>query len=78
MTTHLDRITGLRAALAGAGMDIALLWQSRDLLDYTGSSEPAMLAVWAGGEQLFVRGSLERVVQASGLPSARLDRKSVV
>lgn len=72
MTTHLDRIAGLRAALAGAGMDIALLWQSRDLLYYTGSSEPAMLAVWSRGEHLFVRGSLARAAQASGLPSARL------
>jgi len=70
--THLERIAGLRAALARAGMDIALLWQSRDLLYYTGSTEPGMLAVWAGGEHLFVRGSLERVAQASGLPADRL------
>ena len=72
VTPHLARIAGLRRALAGAGMDLALLWQSRDLLYYTGASEPGMLAVWAGGARLLVRGSLERVAQASGLPAESL------
>lgn len=70
--THMERIAGLRTALAGAGMDLALLWQSRDLLYYTGASEPGMLAVWAGGERLFVRGNRERAARASGLPADRL------
>ncbi|MFZ5584508.1 MAG: M24 family metallopeptidase [Thermodesulfobacteriota bacterium] len=66
------RIAGLRARLDQAGLDAALLWQSRDLLYYAGSAEPGMLLVWPGGWRLFVRGSLERVRRDSWLDPAGL------
>lgn len=62
------RIDTLQTAMAGQGIDAALIVQRADLYYYSGTGQDAHLLVPVeGAPQLFVRKSLERAVQESPL-----------
>jgi len=57
------RIRALQARLAEAKIDTALLIYSRDILYYTGTAQPACLAVTPDDYTLFVRSGFDMAVQ---------------
>jgi Xaa-Pro dipeptidase len=56
----LHRIEKLRNTLNEMELDAALVWYSRDVLYYTGTAQPSVLAILPDSYRLFVKSGVER------------------
>jgi Xaa-Pro dipeptidase len=66
------RVRRFQAALAGAGIDVAILIQNSDLFYFTGTIQQGQLLVPASGEPVYlVRKDLDRARRESPLPDLR-------
>jgi Xaa-Pro aminopeptidase len=66
------RIRNLQQRIAAEGIDAALLVYSRDVLYYTGTAQPACLAVTPDGYTLYVRSGLDFALRDVFIPREKL------
>jgi len=72
----LNRIKGLQQRMAEAGMEAAIILYSRDLLYYTGTTQPSILLVTPKEFHLFVRWGYDFAIADTWLNKGRLSSQS--
>ncbi len=67
-----ERLRDLQERIRESGLTAALLFYSRDVLYYTGTAQPACLAVFPDGYTLFVRSGLAFTLEEALIPAERI------
>ena len=72
----LNRIKGFQERMAEAGIEAAIILYSRDLLYYTGTTQPSILLVTPKEFHLFVRWGYDFAIADTWLNKGRLSSQS--